>query len=269
MTTDHAILTGYPASTAVAVLGPDDALVIDERADQACLPGSTVKLMTAIVALTLLKDVQQEVTVEAGDLRRGSGNNLLAGDVLSIWDAMHDLLLPSSNTVAGLFARLAGSVLSPQRPITAFIAAMNYEGRRIGLRRTRFTNATGLYRDGMQIASSAHDIARLVRAASQNPMISQLWSKKTYAMTVQGPQARIVEIVSTIPELGPRVLGAKTGSNPTRDVYNVACLMDTGHVVSVVGTTKNDRWDILADAVGRLPSHESLEIPPVASGAVE
>lgn len=267
MSTDSSILVGYPSHTAVAVLDPADQLIIDERADQVCLPGSTVKLMTAIVALTVLDDLELELTVGAGDLRRGSGKNLLENDSLSVWDALHDLLLPSSNTAAAVVARTAGGVLSAKRPITAFIAAMNYEGRRLGLHATRFTNSTGLYRPGMQLTSSAHDIARLVRAASQNSVIAQIWSKKTHEITVGGPQARTFEIASTIPELGPRVLGAKTGSTPPEGVFNVACLLDTGHIASVIGTTKEDRWDILADAVGRLPSHQAAEIAPSTSGA--
>ena len=259
------ILAGYPSTTAVAVLDPRDALILDERADQSCLPGSTVKLMTAIVALTVLDDLDQELTVVAEDLRRGSGNNLRAGDTLSFWDALHNLLLPSSNTTAGMLVRIVGAMLSQRRPITAFIAAMNYERFRLGLHDTRFTNATGLYRPGMPITSTAHDIARLVRAASRNPVISELWSKKTYELTIGGPQARTVPIVSTIPELGPRVIGAKTGSTPIENLFGVACLLDTGHIASVVGTTKDDRWDILARTLDRLPSHQGSDLPSITS----
>lgn len=266
MPTGTPILSGYPPSTAVAVLDPDDVLIIDERAQQPVLPGSTVKLMTALVALTVLDDLDLELTVEAEDLRRGSGNNLLAGDTLTFWDALHNLLLPSSNTTAGMLVRTAGSVLSPRRPASAFISAMNYERVRHRLQDSRFTNGTGLYREGMPVASTAHDIARLVRVASRHPVISQLWSKKNHAMTIGGVQPRTVEIVSTIPEIGPRVVGAKTGSVPTRDIFNAACLLDTGHIVSVVGTTKDDRWDILASAVDRLPSHVAAEIAPTWSG---
>lgn len=265
MSSDRLILADYPPSTAVAVLDPDDVLIIDERADTTILPGSTVKLMTAIVALTVIEDLDTEFTVETNDLRRGSGNNLLAGDTLTFGDALHNLLLPSSNTTAGMLVRIAGSILSPRRPITAFLAAMNYERLRRGLHDTHFTNSTGLYREGMPIASTAHDIARLIRVASQNSVISRLWSKKTHEITVGGPQARTFEIVSTIPDIGPRVIGAKTGSTPTRDTYNVACLLDTGHIVSVIGTTKDDRWDILADTVNRLPSHEASEVAMASS----
>lgn len=256
------ILADYPDSTAVAVLDPGGQLIIDERADQDCLPGSTVKLMTAMVALTLFDDLERELTVGAGDLRRGSGKNLFAGDTLTVWDALHDLLLPSSNTAAAAIARTAGTQLSVKRPITAFMAAMNYEGRRLGLRRTRFSNATGLYRKGMSITSTAREIAHLVRAVSKDPVIAQVWSKKTYQMSVGGPQARTVDLVSTVPELGPRVLGAKTGSTPTEGVYAATALLDTGHSVAVVGTSKDDRWEILADTVGRLPTHVATEIPP-------
>jgi len=259
------ILAGYPDSTAVAVLDPDGLLIIDERADQDCLPGSTVKLMTAIVALTLFDDLEQELTVGAGDLRRGSGRNLFEGDTLTVWDSLHNLLLPSSNTAAAAIARAAGSKLSVKRPITAFMAAMNYEGRRLGLHNTRFSNATGLYRKGTSITSTAHEIAHLVRAASKNPVIAQLWSKKTYQMSVGGPQARTVDIISTVPELGPRVLGAKTGTTPTEGVYAAAALLDTGHSVAVVGTSKDDRWEILADTVGRLPTHVATDIAPASA----
>ena len=216
MPTGTPILSGYPPSTAVAVLDPDDVLIIDERAQQPVLPGSTVKLMTALVALTVLDDLDLELTVEAEDLRRGSGNNLLAGDTLTFWDALHNLLLPSSNTTAGMLVRTAGSVLSPRRPASAFISAMNYERIRHRLQDSRFTNGTGLYREGMPVASTAHDIARLVRVASRHPVISQLWSKKNHAMTIGGVQPRTVEIVSTIPaSSAPRPARYRHGTSST------------------------------------------------------
>src|SRR5699024_12690793 len=113
--------------------------------------------MTAMVALTLFDDLERELTVGAGDLRRGSGKNLFAGDTLTVWDALHDLLLPSSNTAAATIARTAGAKLSVKRPVTALMAAMNYEGRRLGLRSTRFSNATGQYRKGLAVTSSARE----------------------------------------------------------------------------------------------------------------
>ena len=58
------------------------------------------------------------------------------------------------------------------------------------------------------------------------------------------------------------MLGAKTGSTPTEGVYAATALLDTGHSVAVVGTSKDDRWEILADTVGRLPTHVATEIPP-------
>lgn len=83
-------------------------------------------------------------------------------------------------------------------------------------------------------------------------MISQIWSKKSSAVTVGGPQARTLEIVSTVPDLGPRVLGAKTGSTPTMDTFNIACLLESGHVVSIVARSHEERYEILDDVLARL-----------------
>lgn len=249
------LLADYPPSTAVAVLDPDDVLIIDEHADRKCFPASLVKLMTARVALAILDDLDLMLTVGVRDLRRGSGNNLLDGDTLTLQDVLYDLLLPSSNTAAALLARVAGSRLSTTRPVTAFIAAMNYERLRLGLQRTYFTNATGLYSQGTSMISTAHDIARLVRASSQNLAISELWAKKRHTIAVGGAQSRTIDITSTVPEVGRQVVGAKTGTTPTRRTFNVAALLDSGHIASVVGTTKQNRWDILSDAIGCLEPH--------------
>ena len=70
-------------------------------------PASTTKLMTAMVVLDNLS-LDETVTVHSEDIRSGSGDIFYAGDTLNVGDALLAMLLPSSNTLAVTFARVAG-----------------------------------------------------------------------------------------------------------------------------------------------------------------
>jgi D-alanyl-D-alanine carboxypeptidase len=77
-------------------------------------PASLVKVMTALIVLENVTDLDEVVTFSerAVDLPwYAASMGLMAGDTLTVWEALHGILLPSANEVANALAEyVAGSV---------------------------------------------------------------------------------------------------------------------------------------------------------------
>lgn len=74
-------------------------------------PASLIKIMTAILLLENIDNLNQQVTIVPSDIIGGSGPILHAGDRVSLLDILHLLMLPSSNTAAKTIARVVGQKL--------------------------------------------------------------------------------------------------------------------------------------------------------------
>lgn len=79
------------------------------------IPASLTKLMTALVVIEHMNDLDEVVTVTAGDISGGSGPMMYEGDQLSIKDALYLLLLSSSNTAAKIISRITGQKIIQAR----------------------------------------------------------------------------------------------------------------------------------------------------------
>lgn len=151
-----------PQITATAAVAMDRAsgrILYRLEATRRLRPASTVKLMTALVALSrgkpemrmIVPDDVYTVTADVG----GSAMGLAPGEVLSLHDLLYGMLLPSGNDAAYTIAQNIGG--SQRR----FAALMNAQAAQLGLRDTHFTNSTGL--DEVGEHTSAQDLARLSR----------------------------------------------------------------------------------------------------------
>ncbi|MDP2007521.1 MAG: D-alanyl-D-alanine endopeptidase [Rubrivivax sp.] len=154
------------------------ALVIDQDTDEvlfsknpeAILPiASITKLMTALVVteagLSLddtLVVTQDDVNATAGS---GARSRLSVGTALSRGEMLHLALMSSENRAAHVLGRTYPGGITP------FITAMNAKAKALGMGDTRYVEPTGLSSDNR---SSAQDLALLVRAASDHPIIRDL-----------------------------------------------------------------------------------------------
>ena len=125
---------------------------------------SITKLMTAMVVLDAGLALSQRVAISGDDLDylKGSGSRLRPGSVLTRDELLLLALMASENRAASALARTypGGG--------DAFVAAMNAKARTLGMQNTRFSDATGL--NSANVAS-AQDLARLVKAAHEYPLI--------------------------------------------------------------------------------------------------
>ena len=210
-------------------------------------PASTVKLMTALVALSkrkpdarmIVPDDVYTVTADVG----GSAMGLVPGEVLSLHDLLYGMLLPSGNDAAYTIAQNIGG---SQR---GFAALMNAQAARLGLRDTHFTNATGL--DEVGEHTSAQDLARLTRyVLHKEPLVARI--VRTSAFTIPASATHPAFDLGTRNELLGVYAGAdgvKTGTTGGAGQNLVASASRGRRRVLVVVLGATDRY---ADATALL-----------------
>jgi D-alanyl-D-alanine carboxypeptidase (penicillin-binding protein 5/6) len=160
---------GAPDVTAKAVYlwNPRTNDVLVQRNAETALPmASTTKIMTALL---VLRSARQDDVVTVTDTAAAVGESeilLEPGEQITVRDLLRALMLKSANDAAvALAEHVAGSE-------AVFVARMNAEARRLGLRHTHFETPYGLDRPGH--AASAHDLARLAVAAMKLPAFRTL-----------------------------------------------------------------------------------------------
>ncbi|NEN76575.1 glycosyltransferase [Pelistega sp. NLN82] len=170
-------------------------------------PASTTKILTALIALESGMPLDTHLTVLESDIRKGSGNNLKAGDIITLENALYNMLLPSSNTSAQLVARCVSEYVG-----TDFISSMNEKAQSIGMTNSTFVNPTGLAQRGQQ--STPYDLTLLCIAASKNEQIQTIWWTTKKQLSIKGENKRKIEIVSLLDYLHNYswFLGGKSGT---------------------------------------------------------
>jgi serine-type D-Ala-D-Ala endopeptidase (penicillin-binding protein 7) len=165
-------------SSAAIVLDQSTGAVLYEKNAHERLPiASITKLMTAMVILDSrpFLDRPLVVTEEDIDTLRNSHSRLPVGTILTVEEMLRLALMASENRAASALAR------SFPGGKYAFINAMNLKARSLGLRFTRFLDPTGLNSSNM---SSARDLAKMVVAAANYPLISEMTTTASYEQQV-------------------------------------------------------------------------------------
>jgi D-alanyl-D-alanine endopeptidase (penicillin-binding protein 7) len=148
----------------------EDAYTSEEllvkNADRVVPIASITKLMTAMVALDAKSPLGEKLKIsdDDRDLVMGTISRLQIGWTLSREDMLHLALMSSENRAAAALSRYYPG----GRP--AFIDAMNAKAAELGMTRTHFVNPNGLTNENV---STAFDLAKLLRAADQYPLIRE------------------------------------------------------------------------------------------------
>ena len=167
-------------SSAVLVKDQSSGAVIFEKNSQAILPiASITKLMTAMVSLDAQPNLLETLTIssEDVDLLKGTSSRLRVGAQMTREEMLRIALMSSENRAA--------SSLSRHYPggREAFVAAMNRKAKDLDLGDTRFEDPTGLTKANV---SSPRDLAKMVDAAYQYPLIREFSTSASGEVTVSG-----------------------------------------------------------------------------------
>ena len=168
-------------SNAALVMDQSSAEVLFEKNSQVALPiASITKLMTSLVVVEANQNMEEPITVTSEDIDREkfSHSRLRVGSQLTRANMLHIALMSSENRAASALGR------SYPGGLPAFVAAMNAKARALGMLNTHYADSTGLSSNNV---STARDLAKLVIAAHQHPLIRQYSTDSKYAVEPGGP----------------------------------------------------------------------------------
>jgi D-alanyl-D-alanine endopeptidase (penicillin-binding protein 7) len=168
-------------SNAALVVDQNSSEVLFEKNARVALPiASITKLMTSLVVVEADQDMDEllSVTEDDVDKEKNSHSRLRVGSQLTRANMLHIALMSSENRAASALGRHYPGGLP------AFVAAMNAKAQALGMTQTRYVDSTGLSSNNI---ASARDLAKLVVAAHQHPVIRQYSTDSKYAVDPGGP----------------------------------------------------------------------------------
>jgi D-alanyl-D-alanine endopeptidase (penicillin-binding protein 7) len=166
------------SANAVVLDAQDGHLVYAKAADTVTPIASLTKLMTAMVVLDANPSLDDPVAVDMDDFDylKGSRSRLRMGATLSRGEMLRLALMSSENRAASSLARhYPGGT-------PAFVGAMNAKAAALGMTHTRFEDPTGLSPSNV---STANDLALMVGAAAQYPLIRDYTTTPAHFVEVQ------------------------------------------------------------------------------------
>ena len=150
-----------------------------KKADAVVPIASISKLMTAMVALDAQPSLTDELTIGDDDVDtlKGTHSRLRVGTRLSREEMLNLALMSSENRAAAALSRHYPGGRD------AFVAAMNAKSKALGLTDTRFYDPTGLTASNV---SSARDLAKMVAAAHEYPLIREFTTTAEREFVING-----------------------------------------------------------------------------------
>jgi serine-type D-Ala-D-Ala endopeptidase (penicillin-binding protein 7) len=163
--------------------------VYSKAADTVTSIASLTKLMTAMVTLDGGQPLDERISIgiEDIDFLKGSSSRLRLGAELPRQEMLRLALMSSENRASSSLARHYPGGTS------AFVSAMNAKAQLLGLEHTRFSDPTGL---SPQNVSTAGDLARLVAAAAQYPLIREYSTTQSHFVSIE-PTGQVVGFNNT------------------------------------------------------------------------
>lgn len=154
-------------SEGVMVMDAESGRVLYEKNGfKQYMPASTTKMMTALLAVEHLK-LDEQITVGPNPpYAEGASMGFKEGEIVSVNDLLHSLLLHSANDAAEILAEaISGSV-------EEFAVLMNQKAKELGCLSTNFMNPSGL--TDADHKSTPYDLSLIARAAALHPILVEI-----------------------------------------------------------------------------------------------
>lgn len=183
----------------------DDTIIFEKNISQRTAPASLTKIVTAILTMENCENLETMIPVPEKVINmlkntNSSNAGLKAGEIISINDLLHCMLIPSANEAAITLADYIGG-----GSIEKFVEMMNVFVQRLGCENTHFVNPHGL--DEEEQYTTAEDMAKIAKYAmtfSKSELFNEITSLKSY----------------TLPE---------SNMNESRSIKNTNFLMNSGY----------------------------------------
>lgn len=155
----------------------DDIVIFEKNADERTYIASLTKIMTTIVAIENIDDVDETVSVpyEALDgliAANASVAGFYSGQRVTYLDLLYGVMLPSG---ADATRTLAYYISGNEEE---FVKLMNDKAIELGLTNTHFANTSGLDTDNHY--STVREMSIILKYALQNPLFKEIYTANSY-----------------------------------------------------------------------------------------
>lgn len=173
----------------------DHSIIAGKSYDARIFPASMTKVMTLIVAVENIENLDETFTMTAeiiDPLVRESASRagFEPGEAVTAKDMLYGLILPSgADASVGLAMMISGSEES-------FVNLMNKKCEEIGLKNTHFTNTSGLYNE--QHYTTPVEMAMIMEYAMTNDVCREVLSMYQYTTTATEQHPEGILLSSTM-----------------------------------------------------------------------
>ena len=214
----------------------DNNIIYEKDSNQKSEIASLTKIMTTILTIENVKNLDDIVTVKYDDLVGLNGYSVAGfkvGDQVTYTDLIYGLMLPSGGDAGQILANnISGTTLE-------FANLMNKKSEELGMKNTHFSNPIGMDEDNY---STAYDMALLVKYAIKNNTFKEVFSKENYTTTNN------IKLEKTTSNIAKKynidissITGSKTGFTNAANycLASTATLNDVNYLVVTLNAEKN------------------------------
>ena len=170
---------GIRSALAMVIDQDTGEVLYSKNTDEIAPIASITKLMTAMVIIDSGLPLLEKITIERDDVDhyKRSRSKLHVGTTLMRAEALKLALMASENRAAAALGRTYPGGTD------AFVDAMNAKAFELGMRNSRFIDATGLRPENV---STAEDLVKLVAAAHTYPLIRDYTTAASFSVESHG-----------------------------------------------------------------------------------
>ena len=193
----------------------DNVILMQKNSEEKIYPASLTKMMTAIVAIEELPDLNEEIKLTNSTFQGLYGADasmagFQPGEQVRAIDLLYGVMLPSgAECCIGLADRIAGSEQS-------FVKMMNQKAADLGMNNTQFENSTGLQSENHY--TTVKDLSVLLSYALENDTFREIFTSSRHSTRPTNKNPGGITFYSTMFEelsdqniTGGEILGGKTG----------------------------------------------------------
>lgn len=243
----------------------DNKIIYELNKDERVPVASLTKIMTTIIALENIDNLDEEVTITAEAFLGTDGYSKAGfkiGNKVTYRDLLYGIILPSGADAVNAI------VLNTTGNLDEFVSLMNKKAEELNLVNTHFDNAIGMDSDPTEVMdsndenvniasygnySTAQDIAILLKYALENATFKEIFTTKEY--TVPNTNLKLKSTLTTYATYSnldtSNILGAKSGFTDDAGLClaSISTIDNVNYLLVTLGASTTNRANAVKDSL--------------------
>lgn len=222
----------------------DDRVLYNKNEKDKTQIASLTKIMTTLVALDNINNLNESVTITLKDFEGTNGYSkagFKVGDIVTYEDLLYGVLLPSG-------ADAVNAVVNSTCGYDSFVKKMNEKALEIGMNDTKFSNPIG--KDDDENYSTASDVAKMLKYALKNDEFKKIFTTKKYTTTNGIILNSTLNSYSDFLKIGI-IDGAKSGftKKAGRCLASVTNLNGVNYLLVIINSSTDEAYSAVEDTI--------------------